>query len=106
MASLSTVLGPILRRTWHVLLGARPLPVGAASAVYVGDHTLLVRTVYQDWIYLDSRDTSLTPILSLVGDWEPFISRLFSKTVRPGMTVVDIGCKLRLLRPDRGAACR
>lgn len=62
------------------------------APIYIGDHTLLARTRYGDWLYLDSRDSSLTPTLAMTGTWEPWIADVFRGACRPGMSVVDIGC--------------
>jgi FkbM family methyltransferase len=61
------------------------------APVYMGDHTLLAKTAYGDFIYLDSRDVSLTPSILSHGFWEPMVARTFERFVRPGMNVVDVG---------------
>jgi SAM-dependent methyltransferase len=59
--------------------------------VYMGDHTILAKTIYGDLIYLDSRDVSLTPGILDQGRWEPMVARAFEQAVKPGMNVVDVG---------------
>lgn len=76
-----------LKRLAHALRN-RMRPGG----VYVGDNTVLAATLHGDWIYLDGRDTSLTPAILMTGDWEPWIARTFRSVLRPGMKVVDVGC--------------
>jgi FkbM family methyltransferase len=78
-----------LRRLVRRLLGRDAAPL--APPVYVGDNTLLAMTAYGSHLYLDSRDTSLTPSIVRGGMWEADVTRLFSRTIRPGDHVVDIG---------------
>lgn len=61
---------------------------------YVGDHTLLTRTVFGHAMYIDSRDLSLTPHLFLQGYWEPDVTRFFLRLVKPGMRVVEVGANV------------
>lgn len=75
-----------LRRLARQMLGRRQPP-----PVYVGDYTLLAVTAFDNHIYLDARDTSLTPSIVRGGWWEPDVSRAFKHAVKPGDHVVDIG---------------
>lgn len=43
------------------------------------------------WLYVWDEDTSLTPSLKQLGYWESWITSWFTRWVRPGMTVLDIG---------------
>jgi FkbM family methyltransferase len=61
---------------------------------YLGDHTLLVQTVFGHAMYLDSRDLSLTPHLLRQGYWEADTTRFFLRVVKPGMHVVDVGANV------------
>src|SRR5258708_38672807 len=61
---------------------------------YLGDHTLLTRTIFGHAIYLDSRDLSLTPHLFLQGYWEPEVTRFFLRIVKPRMHVVEVGANV------------
>lgn len=81
-----SILRDLARRTINRILPRQTAPI------YVGDNTILARTVFGDWIYLDSRDTSLSPAIMLTGNWEPWITKVFYETVKPGMSVVDVGC--------------
>jgi FkbM family methyltransferase len=74
------------------------------TAVYLGDHTALTRTVYGHKLYVDTRDVSLAPHLLLDGAWEMWITRLLEDLIEPGMTVVDAGANVgwyTLLAADR-----
>ncbi len=62
--------------------------------VYLGDHTLMTRTVFGHVLYLDTRDDSLLPALALRGVWEPNVTRVFLRLLRPGMRVVEIGANV------------
>jgi FkbM family methyltransferase len=66
-------------------------PRGGRFAVYQGNNTALTRILNRHFMYVDTNDLSLTPHLMTQGQWEPSISNLFVRLVRPGMTVVDIG---------------
>jgi FkbM family methyltransferase len=69
-----------------------PLPAGRQqSAVYLGDNLALTRVLNRFKMFVDTRDVSLTPHLIMDGNWEQWITDLFTQLVKPGMTVVDIG---------------
>jgi FkbM family methyltransferase len=61
------------------------------QSVYVGDHTLLIRTQSGHKICADSRDLSVLPTLVFKGRWEPWVTRVMHKTLRVGMRVADVG---------------
>ncbi len=61
---------------------------------YVGDHTLLIQTIFGHAMYLDSRDMSLTPHLLRQGCWEPDVTRFFVRIVKPGMRIVEVGANV------------
>ncbi len=61
---------------------------------YLGDHTLLIQTVFGHAMYLDTRDLSLTPHLFRQGYWEPDVTRFFPGLVKPGMRVAEIGANV------------
>ena len=62
--------------------------------VYLGDHTLMTRTVFGHVLYLDTRDDSLLPALVLRGVWEPNVTRVLLRLLRPGMRVVEVGANV------------
>ena len=61
---------------------------------YLGDHTLLMQTIFGHAMYLDSRDIRLTPHLLRQGCWEPDVTRFFLRIVKPGMRVVEVGANV------------
>jgi FkbM family methyltransferase len=64
------------------------------QTVYLGDHTLLIRTRRGHKIYADSRDLSVVPTLVFKGHWEPWLTDVMSRFLRPGMRVADIGAHI------------
>ena len=62
--------------------------------VYIGGGRALTRTVFGHKFYVDARDASLAPHILLDGAWEPWITKVFRETVRPGMRVVDVGANM------------
>ena len=80
-----------MNHLYHLLRNAARLRLTPAQSVYVGENTLLAQSVHGGFLYLDARDVSLTPSIALRGNWEGGVSRVFARTVRPGMRVVDIG---------------
>ena len=59
--------------------------------VYLGDHTLILRTNLGHVMYVDTRDTSLTPYLLIHGVWEANVTKLMLRLLKPGMRVVEVG---------------
>ena len=64
------------------------------SAVYLGNHLALTKTVFGHKIYVDTRDYSLAPHILMDGYWEMWITNVFRSAIRPGMKVVDIGANI------------
>ncbi|HUO25898.1 MAG TPA: FkbM family methyltransferase [Candidatus Aquilonibacter sp.] len=58
--------------------------------MYLGDATALCRMMKSFLMYVDTRDTYITPALLLAGVWEPAETRLLMQRVKAGMTVVDV----------------
>ncbi|HET6573400.1 MAG TPA: FkbM family methyltransferase [Fimbriiglobus sp.] len=58
---------------------------------YLGDHRYLATTAYGQWMYLDTRDITLTPHVILRGLWEPVVTEVILSHLRPGMRVVEVG---------------
>lgn len=71
-----------------------PMPREARSAIYLGDHKALTRTVHEHKMYVDTRDKSLAPHILLDGYWENWVTEVFLANLAPGMTVVDIGANI------------
>jgi FkbM family methyltransferase len=58
------------------------------------EHSALCRVLDSFWLYVDTRDTSLTPHLLTDGYWEPWVTIAIAKHVKPGMDCVDIGANV------------
>lgn len=61
---------------------------------YLECHKALTKTVWGHKILLDTRDISLTPSILLNGFWEISITKVFMKTIKKGMIVVEIGSNM------------
>lgn len=83
------LLWELIRRP--VLTLRRVIRYHSVPAVYLGENTLLTRTVFGHEIFLDTRDLSLTPHLVLTGVWEYPTTRVLRSKLRPGMSYVEIG---------------
>jgi len=62
--------------------------------VFVGDQNVLCRVLGRYKMYVDPADFGLSPHLMLDGYWEMWLTEALAETVKPGMTVVDIGANL------------
>lgn len=80
-----------MRTLLRELRTAARLRLNPPASTYVGEHTVLARSAFGGYIYLDARDASLTPHIALSGIWEPGVARAFDRRVKPGMSVVDVG---------------
>lgn len=58
---------------------------------YLGGHTALTKTIYGHKVYVDTRDRSIASHLLMDGFWEPWITDVFMRRLRPGATVVEVG---------------
>lgn len=81
-----------LDAAWPATLLRHIAPRHACS--HVGDHTVVVQTVFHQLIYVDARDVSLLPSLVLRGYWEPGVTRALLRLVRPGQRVIDVGANV------------
>lgn len=61
------------------------------NPVYLGDHTALCRMLGFYKIYLDTTDTGFASHLLLDGFWEMWLTIFFSRQVKAGMTIIDVG---------------
>jgi FkbM family methyltransferase len=68
-----------------------PGPSNDPLPMYLGDSLAMCRVLNTFPMYVNARDTLITPSLLLHGMWEPVVTRLFMQSLKPGMTVVDIG---------------
>jgi hypothetical protein len=84
-------MSPFLLSSFNALLFAVTQHVLAPTADVLGDHPLLIQTIFDHTMYLDSRDMSLAQRLLRQGCWEPDVTRLFVRIVKPGMRVVEVG---------------
>ena len=61
--------------------------------VYLGNNLVLCRILDTFLMYLNTRDTLLTPRLLANGCWQPAQTRVFSQLVKRGMRVVEVGAE-------------
>jgi FkbM family methyltransferase len=62
-----------------------------AMAVNLGDGVMLCRAMGRYKMFLTAHDVGFTPHLLLDGIWDPWMTPLLARTIKPGMTVVDAG---------------
>ncbi|MGH9403051.1 MAG: FkbM family methyltransferase [Terriglobia bacterium] len=65
-----------------------------ASTFYAGDHLAVTRVLERFLMYADTRDLGITPHLLTNGEWEPSITAFLLDSIKPGMTMVDIGANI------------
>src|SRR5437870_434573 len=71
-----------------------------------GDFGTDVRTAYGFLMHLDPTDVSISAVISATGLWEPRVSALVAKLVKPGSIAVDAGANIgwfSLLAASKGA---
>lgn len=68
-----------------------PAPQRDPLPIYMGDSIAMCRVLNSFRMYVDTRDTTITPQLLTNGIWEPALTRLLAMNVKGGMMVVDIG---------------
>lgn len=73
------------KRTLEALCRAR------TQSAYVGENEALCRILGRYKLYVDTRDSGLCAHLLLDGFWEMGLTMHMVRTVRPGMTAVDVG---------------
>lgn len=62
-----------------------------ADVCYLGDYVALVRLKTGHKMYVDTRDTIVTPHLLLDGEWEKWVTDMIWRYLKPGDTFVDVG---------------
>lgn len=62
-----------------------------ATSAYLGDHRALCRVLGELWMYVDTRDLSVTPHMIMNGFWESWVTQAVVRYVKPGMRCLDIG---------------
>jgi FkbM family methyltransferase len=73
---------------------ARSNPYHHTNPVYLGDHTVLALLHGRYPMYLDTRGVDVAPFVMLLGIWEQNYTTLFTRLIRPGDTVLDLGAHL------------
>lgn len=64
------------------------------TAINIGDDRVICRVLGRYKMFVDARDVGLSPHLMLDGYWEMWLTEALVATIKPGMTVVDIGANL------------
>lgn len=91
----------------NALPGPRPIPLkdlrridaasllrrsrAMASAVYVGDRTVVCRVLSRYRLYVASDDVGFGVHVMLDGLWEGWLTAFMARQIKPGMRVVDAG---------------
>jgi FkbM family methyltransferase len=65
-----------------------------AFAAYVGDDTVLCRTLARYKMYVSTKDMGLAPHLIADGYWELWTTQVMAQLVQPGMVCVDAGANI------------
>lgn len=88
--------GPIGRRLEEAIafFALRSNPYHHTNPVYLGDHTVLALLHGRFPMYLDTRGVDLAPHLMMFGIWEENYTKVFTRLIRPGDTVFDLGAHL------------
>ena len=62
-----------------------------AQTAYLGSGRALCRVLGRYKLFVDTRDVGFASHLMLDGVWEPWVTQFIARTLRPGMTMVDVG---------------
>ncbi|HEX8470562.1 MAG TPA: FkbM family methyltransferase [Brevundimonas sp.] len=97
----------LLNWLWNALPGPRPIPLkdlrrmdaagllrrsrAMASAVYVGDRTVVCRVLSRYRLYVASDDVGFGVHVMLDGLWEGWLTAFMARRITPGMRIVDAG---------------
>jgi FkbM family methyltransferase len=65
-----------------------------AMGVYVGDDTVLCRTLARFKMFVSTKDEGLAPHLISDGYWEMWVTRVMTDVVQPGMVCIDAGANV------------
>ncbi|MBN9070759.1 MAG: FkbM family methyltransferase, partial [Rhizobiales bacterium] len=65
-----------------------------ARAIYLGEGRIACRALGRYDLIVDADDIGITPNIVCDGFWEPGISVLLERLLKPGMTAVDIGANV------------
>ena len=63
-------------------------------AAYVGDDTVLCRTLSRFKMYVSTKDDGLAPHLIGEGYWEMWVTRVMTQLIEPGMVCIDAGANI------------
>ena len=64
------------------------IPLGAFRT---GEYEAVTRLATGEFLYVDSRDVSVAIPLIMNGEYEPELSALFRRLLKPGMVMLDVG---------------
>src|SRR5450631_2459974 len=76
------------------LLRQSGLASAAPAPVYLGNNRILFQTLRGLRLICDSRDLRVSPSLILDRIWEPAMTEVFERIVKPGAQVLDIGAHI------------
>lgn len=62
--------------------------------IYIGNDTILTKTLFGKKMYLDAKDISLTPHILLDGVWEINVTRAILRVLAKEMNVIEIGANV------------
>jgi FkbM family methyltransferase len=62
--------------------------------VFLGGQDVLCRVLGRYKMFVDPADLGLSPHLMLDGYWEMWLTEALAESVKPGMTVIDVGANL------------
>ena len=95
-SALMNGVGCLSRRLEEAIsyFAARSNPYHDTNPVYLGDHTVLALLHGRYPMYLDTRGVDVAPFIMLFGIWEQNYTTLFTRLIRPGDTVLDLGAHL------------
>lgn len=65
-----------------------------AVSVFVGEDTVLCRTLARFKMYVSTKDVGLAPHLITDGCWELWTTKVMADTVRPGDVCLDVGANI------------
>jgi FkbM family methyltransferase len=79
----------------HLATWSRPILEAAirrrVQTAYLGDGLVLARILGRHKIFLRSADRGFACHLMLDGFWEVWLTQFLARTLKPGMTVIDVG---------------
>jgi FkbM family methyltransferase len=62
-----------------------------SGSVYLGDSTLVCRSLCDYLVYADTSDGALVPCLALDGYWELWVTMAMARRIKSGWVCVDVG---------------